>query len=196
MEDQEPLSESRPATQPQTRCPTEWCNGSQRANQLEGGSDYRQDGKVPAPSLNKEQEVEGSTTQSVHACTVYMLLFFCLFFYIPVTAYDFLVFLTARDAEKTASPNQEQEKHPKASPGRVTQTRREKGDYNFRLKTNNPLMVYLTLSITLHWVIDAFQDDLSFLSLHNLFCIHCPLWFNRTAANTNPSLYKGGRRKK
>ncbi|XP_008329734.1 tyrosine-protein phosphatase non-receptor type 2 [Cynoglossus semilaevis] len=62
MEDQEPLSESRPATQPQTRCPTEWCNGSQRANQLEGGSDYRQDGKVPAPSLNKEQEVEGSTT--------------------------------------------------------------------------------------------------------------------------------------
>lgn len=169
----------------------------QPTSESAGGRVRLQAGRQSTSTVSQQGTGSGGQHNTVstrlHGLHVTVFLFF---FYIPVTAYDFLVFLTARDAEKTASPNQEQEKHPKASPGRVTQTRREKGDYNFRLKTNNPLMVYLTLSITLPWVIDAFQDDLSFLSLHNLFCIHCPLWFNRTAANTNPSLYKGGRRKK
>lgn len=66
-EDQEPTSESPPSAQPQARCPTERCNGSQRGGQLEEGGDYRQDSKVPAQSPCKEQEQDGSTTQSVHS---------------------------------------------------------------------------------------------------------------------------------
>lgn len=66
-EDQEPTSESPPSTQSHARCPTERCNGSQRGCQLEEGGDYRQDGKVPAQSLCKEQELDGSTTQSVYS---------------------------------------------------------------------------------------------------------------------------------
>uniref|UniRef100_A0A3P8PWY4 Tyrosine-protein phosphatase non-receptor type n=1 Tax=Astatotilapia calliptera TaxID=8154 RepID=A0A3P8PWY4_ASTCA len=58
-EDQEPLSESPPAPQPQARCPTERHNGSQQ----EDGGDYRQDGKAPAQSPCKEQELDGSTAQ-------------------------------------------------------------------------------------------------------------------------------------
>ncbi|XP_035760116.1 tyrosine-protein phosphatase non-receptor type 1-like isoform X2 [Neolamprologus brichardi] len=56
-EDQEPLSESPPAPQPQARCPTERHNGSQQ----EDGGDYRQDSKAPAQSPCKEQELDGST---------------------------------------------------------------------------------------------------------------------------------------
>ncbi|XP_029022826.1 tyrosine-protein phosphatase non-receptor type 2 [Betta splendens] len=60
-EDQEPTSESPPATQPQARCPAERYNGSQRGGQLEEEGDYRQD-KLPAQSPCKEQELDGSTT--------------------------------------------------------------------------------------------------------------------------------------
>ncbi|KAG7235575.1 hypothetical protein INR49_002499 [Caranx melampygus] len=61
-EDQEPTSESRPSTQPQARFVTERYNGGQRVGQQEEGGDYRQDGKVPAQSPCKEQELDGSTT--------------------------------------------------------------------------------------------------------------------------------------
>ncbi|KAM7373244.1 hypothetical protein PAMP_008111 [Pampus punctatissimus] len=60
-EDQEPATDSPPSTQPQARCPTERCNGSQRGGQLDEGGDYRQDGKIPAQSPCKEQELDGST---------------------------------------------------------------------------------------------------------------------------------------
>ncbi|XP_028289302.1 tyrosine-protein phosphatase non-receptor type 2 [Parambassis ranga] len=65
-EDQEPSLESPPSNQPQARCPTERYNGCQRGGQLEEGRDYRQDGKSPTQSPCKEQEQDGSTTQSVH----------------------------------------------------------------------------------------------------------------------------------
>ncbi|KAM8840943.1 tyrosine-protein phosphatase non-receptor type 2 isoform 3-T3 [Spinachia spinachia] len=60
-EDQEPTSDSPPSTQPPARCP-ERHNGIQRGAQLEGGGEYRQDSKVPAPSPCKEQEQDGGTT--------------------------------------------------------------------------------------------------------------------------------------
>uniref|UniRef100_A0A1A8CR19 Tyrosine-protein phosphatase non-receptor type n=1 Tax=Nothobranchius kadleci TaxID=1051664 RepID=A0A1A8CR19_NOTKA len=62
-EDQEPSSGSPPSTQPQARCPPERCNGSQRGAQPDEGREYRQDGKVPAQSSCKEQELDGSATQ-------------------------------------------------------------------------------------------------------------------------------------
>ncbi|KAI4817383.1 hypothetical protein KUCAC02_010784 [Chaenocephalus aceratus] len=61
-EDQEPILESPPSTQPQARCPTERCNGNQRGGQQEEGGDYRQDDRAPAPSPCKEQEQDGGTT--------------------------------------------------------------------------------------------------------------------------------------
>uniref|UniRef100_A0A1A7YSP8 Tyrosine-protein phosphatase non-receptor type n=1 Tax=Iconisemion striatum TaxID=60296 RepID=A0A1A7YSP8_9TELE len=61
-EDQEPSSGSPPSTQPQARCPAERCNGSQRGGQPDEGGEYRQDGKVPAQTSCKEQELDGSTT--------------------------------------------------------------------------------------------------------------------------------------
>ncbi|XP_033980794.1 tyrosine-protein phosphatase non-receptor type 2 [Trematomus bernacchii] len=61
-EDQEPILQSPPSTQPQARCPTERCNGSQRGGQQEEGGDYRQDDRAPAPSPCKEQEQDGGTT--------------------------------------------------------------------------------------------------------------------------------------
>ncbi|XP_026203310.1 tyrosine-protein phosphatase non-receptor type 2b isoform X1 [Anabas testudineus] len=60
-EDQEPTSESPPSTQPPPRCPERF-NGSQRGGQLEEAGDYRQDGKLPAHSPCREQEVDSSTT--------------------------------------------------------------------------------------------------------------------------------------
>ncbi|XP_074543712.1 tyrosine-protein phosphatase non-receptor type 2 [Halichoeres trimaculatus] len=60
-EDQEPTSDSPPSTQPQSRCQTERCNGSQRGSQPEEGGDYRQDEKAPAQSACTEQELDGST---------------------------------------------------------------------------------------------------------------------------------------
>ncbi|KAL6099716.1 ptpn2 [Pungitius sinensis] len=60
-EDQEPASDSPPTTQPPARCP-ERHNGIQRGGQLEGGEDYRQDSKVPAPAPCKEQEQDGGAT--------------------------------------------------------------------------------------------------------------------------------------
>lgn len=59
--------ESPPSTLSNARCPTERCNGSQRGGQLEEGGDYRQDGKVPAQSVCKEQDLDSSTTQSVYS---------------------------------------------------------------------------------------------------------------------------------
>ncbi|XP_065804306.1 tyrosine-protein phosphatase non-receptor type 2 isoform X2 [Labrus bergylta] len=60
-EDQEPILESPPSAQTQSRCQTERCNGNQRGCQQEEGGEYRQDGKVPAQSPCKEQELDGST---------------------------------------------------------------------------------------------------------------------------------------
>uniref|UniRef100_A0A3Q3X5Z8 Tyrosine-protein phosphatase non-receptor type n=1 Tax=Mola mola TaxID=94237 RepID=A0A3Q3X5Z8_MOLML len=65
-EDQEPTSESPLSAQSHARCPTERCNGSQREGEPEEGGDYRQDGRVPPQPLCREQELDGSTTQSVH----------------------------------------------------------------------------------------------------------------------------------
>ncbi|XP_071378202.1 tyrosine-protein phosphatase non-receptor type 2 [Centroberyx affinis] len=62
-EDQEPVSDSPPSSQPQAKCPSERYNGSQRGvPQLEEGGDCRQDGKIPSQSPCKEQELDGSTT--------------------------------------------------------------------------------------------------------------------------------------
>lgn len=63
MEKQEVMSEPPSATQSSTHQPTEQCNGSQRDSQE--GADYRQDGKAAAQPPCKEQELDGSTTQSV-----------------------------------------------------------------------------------------------------------------------------------
>lgn len=60
-EDQEPTSDSPPSTQPQSKCQTERCNGSQRGSQPEEGGDYRQDEKAPSQSACTEQELDGST---------------------------------------------------------------------------------------------------------------------------------------
>ncbi|KAM3857917.1 tyrosine-protein phosphatase non-receptor type 2 [Diretmus argenteus] len=61
-EDQEPVSDSPPPTQPQTKCPERY-NGSQRGgSQLEEGGDCRQDSKAPSQSPCKEPELDGSTT--------------------------------------------------------------------------------------------------------------------------------------
>ncbi|KAF7668380.1 hypothetical protein LDENG_00017870 [Lucifuga dentata] len=61
-EDQEPASDSPPSAQPQPRCLPERYNGSQRGGQLEEAGAYRQDGKIPAQSLCKDQELDASTT--------------------------------------------------------------------------------------------------------------------------------------
>lgn len=56
-------SEPPDGTQSSTHHPSEQCNGSQRDSQE--GADYRQDGKAAAQPPCKEQELDGSTTQSV-----------------------------------------------------------------------------------------------------------------------------------
>ncbi|XP_013864755.1 tyrosine-protein phosphatase non-receptor type 2 [Austrofundulus limnaeus] len=61
-EDQEPISESPPSTQPQARCPAERYNGNQKGGQQEEAGEHKQDGKIPAQSSCKEQELDGSTT--------------------------------------------------------------------------------------------------------------------------------------
>lgn len=128
-EDQEPTSDSPPSTQPPARCP-ERHNGIQRGGQLEEGEDYRQDSKVPAPAPCKEQEQDGVTTQSVNWSwsADKSLPDREPFSHLPP------FFYAAKDAEKTASPNQAQQRRPKASPGRMTLRRRGKGGSIFWMK--------------------------------------------------------------
>lgn len=64
-EDQEPISESPLSSQPQARCPAERYNGNQKGGQQEETGEHKQDGKIPAQPSCKEQELDGSTTQSV-----------------------------------------------------------------------------------------------------------------------------------
>lgn len=59
----EATSEPTGVTQSSTHHPPEQCNGSQRDSWE--GADYRQDGRAAVQPPCKDQELDGSTTQSV-----------------------------------------------------------------------------------------------------------------------------------
>lgn len=120
-EKQEATSEPPGVTQASTHLPPEQCNGSQRDSWE--GADYRQDGRAAVQPPCKEQELDGSTTQSVdhglHTTSPARL---------SASLQPFLPSCFAvNDAERTACPKQARSKQPKANTGRATPRGRGKG---------------------------------------------------------------------